>query len=100
MSPGLAWMAAFGNDKFGVSEGVDSTAGDAAALVMLGLVVVVVGLVAAFAISMARRARKPDQTLQFLDELDDGERPVKANGARPAAPPWQKPDDWWTKPAE
>ena len=97
MSAGIVWIAAFGSNKFGVSEGADSTAGDAAALFMLGLVVVVIGLVAAFAISMARRARKPNQTLKFLDELEDGGNALKPGAPPSGGPSWQKPDDWWSR---
>jgi hypothetical protein len=97
MSPGIVWIAGFGNDKFGINEGIDSKAVDAAAFFMLGLVVVIIALVAAFAVSMARRARRPDQTLKFLNELDDGGNAMKPGAPPTAGPQWQKPDDWWTK---
>ena len=65
-------------------------------LVTAGLLIAAV-LVAAFAISMARRARKPNQTLKFLDELEDGGNALKPGAPPSGGPSWQKPDDWWSR---
>ena len=93
---GAVWLAGFGNEKFAIAEDARSNAGDAAALFMLGLVAIVVLMVVVFAITMARRARKPDHTLEFLDDLNGSEPTATPPAAGPNAT-WQKPGDWWNK---
>jgi hypothetical protein len=91
------FLAGIGNEKFGVSDDVRSQAAEAAALFMVGLIVLVIGLVVAFAILMARRSRKPDDTLKFLDELEEPPSAPTPPASNAPAKPWEKPADWWSQ---
>ncbi|MGI8605453.1 MAG: hypothetical protein ACR2OZ_20965 [Verrucomicrobiales bacterium] len=92
-----AVFSGLGHEKFGVSEGVRAGAAQAAALFMIALTVLIIGLVVAFAVTMARRSRKPDQTLKFLEDLDVDERNPVPPAASRTAQPWERTADWWRK---
>ncbi len=70
-----------------------SVALDAAALVMVGLVFLMIAGMATLFIVLWRRSRRPDPTLVFIDSLrHEASRPDA--GAETAAA-WEKPADWW-----
>lgn len=82
---------AIGNDKFGIDGGMRSGAVEAASLVMLGLIVLILGLVGAFVLMLARRTRRPDETLTFIEALP-AEPPADEQAA-----PWEASADWWKR---
>ncbi len=91
----LLILAALHGEGFGIEDGHATSAADGAALVMLGVVFFVVGLLAVFAWTMRRRSQRPDPTLEFLAGLKD-----ETKGATPdanALETWERPADWWKK---
>jgi len=95
-------LAAFGNGDFGVGESSKTNAADGAALTMLCIVAVVLGGIVLFAWRMVRQARKPNETLRFL-ETSTTEAPSSSAEPTPEGKnaetaskfPWEKPADWW-----
>jgi hypothetical protein len=80
------------------------TPAEGAAATMLAVIAVVAALVGFCAWSVARRSRRPDATLEFLEDLDRARRrrpppPTRerTKASEPGMPPWEKPDDWWKK---
>jgi hypothetical protein len=79
------------------------TPAEGAAATMLAVIMVVAALVGFCAWSVARRSRRPDATLEFLEDLDRARRrrppPTRkrTNASEPGMPPWEKPADWWKK---
>jgi hypothetical protein len=80
------------------------SAAEGAAATMLAAVVLVVALVGFSAWILARRSRRPDPTLQFLEHLDRSRKPSpppptreRTRPSESAHPSWEKPDDWWKK---
>jgi hypothetical protein len=91
-------LAALRGEGFGIEDGQATSAADGAALVMLGVVFFVVGLIGVFAWTMKRRAHRPDPTLEFLSRL--GEEPKESDAGEPpsgTAESWERPADWWKK---
>ncbi len=94
----VVYAAALRGEGFGTEHGHSAAAADGAALVMLGVVFFVAGMVAAFALTMRRRARRPDPTLQFLAQLADEEKSATPQEARATAgESWERPPDWWKR---
>lgn len=89
----LLILAALHGEGFGIEDGHATSAADGAALVMLGVVFFVASLLAVFAWTMRRRARRPDPTLEFLASLKDESKggPQEAG----ALEKWERPADWW-----
>ena len=89
-------LAALRGEGFGIEAGQATSAADGAALVMLGVVFFVVGLIAVFAWTMKRRSQRPDPTLEFLSRLQDESRTSSSGepqtGGRES---WERPPDWW-----
>jgi len=97
-----AWslLAAMRGQGFGIEDGHATSAADSAALVMLGVVFFVTGLLGVFAWTMRRRSRRPDPTLEFLAKLREEQKPgagEEAPGAREGGEGWERPPDWWKK---
>jgi len=93
-----ALLASLRGEGFGIENGQSASAADGAALVMLGVVFFVVGMLAVFAWNMKRRSHRPDPTLEFLDRLAQEEKSKPAAG-EPTTPAegWERPADWWKK---
>jgi hypothetical protein len=97
-----AWclFAAMRGQGFGIEDGQATSAADGAALVMLGAIFFVTGLIAVFAWTMCRRSRRPDPTLEFLARLREEQKPgggEEASGTREGGEGWERPPDWWKK---
>lgn len=89
-------LAALRGEGFGIEDGPATSAADGAALVMLGVVFFVVGLIGVFAWTIKRRAHRPDPTLEFLAGLRDEDKETGCGDAQPgAAEGWERPADWW-----
>jgi Na+-transporting methylmalonyl-CoA/oxaloacetate decarboxylase gamma subunit len=89
----LLILAALHGEGFGIEDGHATMAADGAALVMLGVVFFVASLLAVFAWTMRRRARRPDPTLEFLASLKDESKPGPHEAG--ALEKWERPADWW-----
>jgi hypothetical protein len=97
-----AWsqVAAMRGQGFGIADGQATSAADSAALVMLGAIFFVTGLIAIFAWTMWRRSRRPDPTLEFLAKLREEQKPGagdEASATREGGQGWERPPDWWKK---
>ena len=91
-------MAALRGEGFGIEDGQSAAAADGAALVMLGVVFFVVGMVGVFAWTMHRRAQRPDPTLEFLSRLEEETPPTPTDApAGPREDAWERPADWWKR---
>jgi hypothetical protein len=89
-------LAALRGEGFGIEDGQATSAADGAALVMLGVVFFVVGLIGVFAWTMKRRAHRPDPTLEFLSQLrDEAKETGPGDAPAGAAESWERPADWW-----
>jgi|GEM_PF-2432028 len=95
LTPVSTLLAALSGEGFGIVDGHATSAADGAALVMLAVVFFVIGMVALFAWSVARRSRQPDPTLEFLDRLDQEQKSPPADPGTPAEEAWERPPDWW-----
>ena len=92
-------IASLHGPGFGIESGQASEAADGAALVMLGVIFFVIGLLGLFAWTMRRRSRRPDPTLEFLSTLP--KESVPSESPESAAAPresWERPADWWKQP--
>jgi hypothetical protein len=97
--PALPPLAALRGPGFGIEDGQAASAADGAALVMLGVIFFVVGLIGVFAWTMKRRAQRPDPTLEFLSRLhDESPEPGSGDETTPAREKWERPPDWWKQP--
>lgn len=92
-----AVLAALRGEGFGIEDGTATAAADGAALVMLGVIFFVAGLIAAFAWTMRRRSQRPDPTLEFLARLRDEQKPASHDVTTAAAENWERPADWWKR---
>ncbi len=63
-------------------------------LCLLGLIL---GGLGVFVWVIARRARRPDPTLVFLEELGEEEKNQAGPVDAPEREPWERPSDWWKK---
>lgn len=99
IQPTLRPLAAMRGQSFGIEDGHATSAADGAALVMLGVVFFVVGLIGLFAWTIKRRSQRPDPTLEFLSQLDK-ESEDHRSGVDPSGPreQWERPPDWWKQP--
>lgn len=91
-------LAALSGEGFGIVDGQASQAADGAALVMLGVVFGVIGLLCVFAWNMVRRSRQPDPTLEFLDSLQQEQKSETPAPAGEIKESWERPSDWWKTP--
>ena len=91
-------LAALSGEGFGIVDGQASQAADGAALVMLGVVFGVIGLLGVFAWNMVRRSRQPDPTLEFLDSLQQEQKSETPTPAGETKESWERPSDWWKTP--
>lgn len=124
---GLAFAYAFPSKHWG--EPADkraiqiSHAGDWLAWCMLGMLIVMAGVTAAWVLRLRRLSQQPDPALVLMDELyqaelqtqgrrknrqksqehgDDQTPTTPQNGTSPDGPPsspqaWEKADDWWRR---
>ena len=89
-------LAALRGEGFGIEDGQATSAADGAALVMIGVVFLVVGLIAAFAWTIKRRAQHPDPTLEFLSRLrDETGEGAPGDPQSGSGEGWERPADWW-----
>ncbi|MFN0128754.1 MAG: hypothetical protein ACKV19_18955 [Verrucomicrobiales bacterium] len=92
-----AVLAALRGEGFGIEDGASTAAADGAALVMLGVICFMAGLIAAFAWTMRRRSQRPDPTLEFLARLRDEQKPSSPDVTASAGESWERPADWWKR---